>query len=61
MSNTSKDRNISYKKKIEIYNDLLPMIAFGINHSIQKKYITGLKKLFSAKEKEIDAKDESIE
>ncbi len=53
--------DISYKKKIEIYDDLLPIIAFGVNHSIQKKYIAGLKKLFIAREKDHVSNNQLLE
>jgi hypothetical protein len=53
--------DISYKKKIEIYDDLLPIIAFGVNHTVQKKYIAGLKKLFTAREQDHASNNQLLE
>ncbi len=53
--------DIPYKKKIEIYDDLLPIIAFGVNHTIQKKYIAGLKKLFTAREQDHVSNNQLLE
>ena len=43
--------DMSYKKKIAIYDKLLPLITFGISDTVEQEYLTALEKLFHARDR----------
>jgi hypothetical protein len=53
--------DINYKEKIKAYDSLLPLISFGVSHSVEKKYMTCLKKLFLAREESSFEKNKLLE